>query len=100
MWFSGYSLHPIVPAPENRNYLKRDTEFTTRHGISRISFGQVFPLENILRFGPFLGLALLLFFLWIGGFVFFHVAGFLIHLLLVFAVVFLVIHLFTGARTA
>jgi hypothetical protein len=53
-----------------------------------------------LRFGPFLGLALLLFFLWIGGFVFFHVAGFLIHLLLIFAVVFLVIHLFTGARTA
>jgi hypothetical protein len=100
MWFSGYSLHPIVPAPENRNYLKRDTEVTTRHGISRISFGQSFPLEDILRFGPFLGLALLLFFLWIGGFVFFHVAGFLIHLLLVFAVVFLVIHLFTGARTA
>jgi Family of unknown function (DUF5670) len=56
--------------------------------------------EDILRFGPFLGLALLLFFLWIGGFVFFHVAGFLIHLLLVFAVVFLVIHLFTGAKTA
>jgi|HubBroStandDraft_6_1064221.scaffolds.fasta_scaffold861719_1 hypothetical protein len=59
-----------------------------------------FPLEDILRFGPFLGLALLLFFLWIGGFIFFHVAGFLIHLLLIFAVVSLIIHLFTGARTA
>jgi hypothetical protein len=69
-------------------------------GISRVSFGQSIALEDTLRFGPFLGLALLLFFLWIGGFVFFHVAGFLIHLLLIFAVVFLVIHLFTGAKTA
>ncbi|HWO28872.1 MAG TPA: lmo0937 family membrane protein [Candidatus Acidoferrum sp.] len=53
-----------------------------------------------MRFGPFLAVALLLFILWIGGFLFFHVAGFLIHLLLVFAVVSLVIHLLTGAKTA
>jgi hypothetical protein len=53
-----------------------------------------------VRFGPFLAVALLLFILWIGGFLFFHVAGFLIHLLLVFAVVSLVIHLLTGAKTA
>lgn len=53
-----------------------------------------------MRFGPFLGVALLLFVLWIGGFVFFHVAGFLIHLLLVFAVISLLVHLFTGTRTA
>jgi Family of unknown function (DUF5670) len=43
-----------------------------------------------------LGLALLLLFAWIGSFVMYHVAGFLIHLLLVFALVSLVIHLFTG----
>ncbi len=53
-----------------------------------------------MRFGPFLGLAILLFLLWIGGFVFFHVAGFFIHLLLVFALISLLAHLFTGARTA
>jgi hypothetical protein len=53
-----------------------------------------------MRGGPFLGLAILLVVLWAGGFVFFHVAGFLIHILLVFAVISLIIHLFSSARTA
>jgi hypothetical protein len=43
-------------------------------------------------------LAVLLVFAWIGSFVMFHVAGFLIHLLLIFAVISLVIHLFRGRR--
>jgi hypothetical protein len=46
-------------------------------------------------------LAILLVVLWAGGFVVFHVAGFLIHLLLIFAVISVIIHLFSGgARTA
>jgi hypothetical protein len=54
-----------------------------------------------MRFGPLLGLALLLMVLWAGAFLFFHVAGFLIHLLLVFAVISLIAHLFSGpTRTA
>jgi Family of unknown function (DUF5670) len=53
-----------------------------------------------MRFGPFLLIAFLLFILWVCGFVFFHVAGFLIHLLLLFAVISLVAHLFTGPKTA
>lgn len=53
-----------------------------------------------MRFGPFLGIAILLLLLWVGGFVFFHVAGFLIHLLLIFAIISLLAHLFTGSRTA
>jgi hypothetical protein len=53
-----------------------------------------------MRFGPFLGLAILLLILWAGGFVFYHVAGFLIHLLLIFAVISIVLHLFMGSRTA
>jgi Family of unknown function (DUF5670) len=53
-----------------------------------------------MRFGPFLLIALLLFILWIGGFVFFHAAGFLIHLLLIFAIISFVAHLFTGPKTA
>ncbi len=53
-----------------------------------------------MRFGPFLGIAILLAILWAGGFVFFHAAGFLIHLLLVFAVISLVAHLITGSATA
>jgi hypothetical protein len=55
--------------------------------------------EAIMRFGPFLILAILLAVLWAGGFVVFHTAGFLIHVLLILAVVSLVVHLFTGART-
>jgi len=45
-----------------------------------------------------LALALLLLFAWVGSFIMYHVAGFLIHLLLIFAVISLVIHLFTGKR--
>jgi hypothetical protein len=53
-----------------------------------------------MRFGPFLLIALLLVFLWLGGFLMFHVASGLIHLLLLFAVISFVVHLFTGTRTA
>jgi len=37
---------------------------------------------------------------WVGGFTVFHVAGGLIHLLLVFAVISLILHFVMGARTA
>lgn len=53
-----------------------------------------------MRFGFFLIIAILLFIAWIGAFVAFHVAGALIHLLLLFALISLIIHLFTGRRTA
>ena len=50
------------------------------------------------------GICLILFALllvaWIGGFTVFHVAGGLIHLLLVFAVISLILHFVMGARTA
>jgi hypothetical protein len=48
----------------------------------------------------FLILALVLFVLWIGGFVMFHTAGFLIHILLIFAVISIVMHFITGRRAA
>ena len=54
-----------------------------------------------MRFGLFLVLAIVLMIAWVGGFIVFHVAGALIHLLLLFALIFLVIHLFAGgSRTA
>jgi uncharacterized protein DUF5670 len=53
-----------------------------------------------MRFGPFLGIAILLMILWLGGFLMFHVASGLIHLLLLFAVISLIIHFVTGSRTA
>jgi Family of unknown function (DUF5670) len=53
-----------------------------------------------MRLGPFLIIAILLAIMWAGGFMMFHVAGGLIHLLLLLAVISLVIHFFTGARTA
>ena len=52
-----------------------------------------------MRFG-FLVIALLLFFAWIGAFIVFHVVGALIHLLLLFALIFIVIHLFSRRRPA
>ncbi len=55
-------------------------------------------LGGMMRFGPFLGLAILLAILWVCGFLMFHVASGLIHLLLLFAVISLVIHLFSGSR--
>jgi hypothetical protein len=48
----------------------------------------------------FLALALVLFFTWIGAFLVFHVAAALIHVLLILAVIFLVVHLFNGRRAA
>jgi hypothetical protein len=52
-----------------------------------------------MRFGPFLVIALLLLILWAGGFLMFHVASGLIHLLLLFAVISLVAHFIMGPRT-
>jgi hypothetical protein len=43
----------------------------------------------------FLALALLLLFAWIGAFVVFHVSVALIHLLLLFAIIFFLIHIFS-----
>jgi hypothetical protein len=53
-----------------------------------------------MRFGPFLGIAILLVILWLGGFLMFHVASGLIHLLLLFAVISLIIHFVSGSKTA
>jgi hypothetical protein len=46
-----------------------------------------------------LTLAVVLFCIWIGSFLLYHVAGFLIHLLLIFAVISLILHLFSGKPT-
>ena len=46
-----------------------------------------------MRFA-FLGLAFLFVFIWAIAFVAFHVAGFLIHIFLILALIFFVVHLF------
>ena len=51
-----------------------------------------------MRSSIWLVIAVLLLFAWIGSFIVYHVAGFLIHLLLIFAVIALVVQLFTGRR--
>ena len=45
-------------------------------------------------------LAVILVMAWLGGFTVFHVAGGLIHLLLVFAVISLILHFVMGRRVA
>ena len=47
----------------------------------------------------FLIIAIVLVVMWLGGFLMFHTAGFLIHLLLLFAVISLIMHFITGRRT-
>ena len=48
----------------------------------------------------FLILAVVLLVLWLGGFLVFHVSGFLIHLLILFAVIAVIMHFVTGRRAA
>jgi len=62
-------------------------------GVDRLE-----DLKDFMRSFIWLALAALLLLVWIGSFVMYHVAGFLIHLLLIFAVISLAIHLFTGKR--
>jgi hypothetical protein len=47
----------------------------------------------------FLILALLMFFAWIGAFLVFHIAGGLIHIFLLLAIILFVVHLARGYRT-
>ncbi|MGO4210843.1 lmo0937 family membrane protein [Terriglobus sp. 2YAB30_2] len=48
----------------------------------------------------FLVLAIILVLAWLGGFTLMHVSGFLIHLLLIFAVISLIMHFIGGSRKA
>lgn len=48
----------------------------------------------------FLVIAALLALVWVGAFVVLHVAGFLIHLLLIFAVISLILHFFWRKKAA
>lgn len=47
----------------------------------------------------FLILAVVLLVLWLGGFFVMHVSSFLIHLLLIFAIISIIMHFVSGRRT-
>jgi hypothetical protein len=51
-------------------------------------------------YAMWIGIAIVLLLLWAGGFFAFHVAGFLIHILLILAVVSFILHFVMGRRTA
>ena len=53
-----------------------------------------------MNFGPFLLIAMVLLVAWAGGFLMFHIASGLIHVLLVLAVLSFIFHFITGRRTA
>lgn len=48
----------------------------------------------------FLILAVVLVLVWLGSFLVLHVTGFLIHLLLIFAIIAVIMHFVTGRRSA
>lgn len=56
-------------------------------------------LRSIMRYG-LLVIALLLFFAWIGAFLVFHIVGALIHIVLVLAIIFFIVHLCSSRRAA
>jgi hypothetical protein len=51
-----------------------------------------------VRVGPLLGLAILLMIVWVVSFLVYHIAGLLIHLVLILAVILLLLQLFTGRK--
>jgi hypothetical protein len=53
-----------------------------------------------MNFGPFLLLAIVLLVAWAGGFLMFHIASGLIHVLLALVVLSFIFHFITGRRTA
>jgi hypothetical protein len=55
--------------------------------------------ENTMNIGHFLVIAILLLLAWAGGFLMFHLASALIHLLLVVALLSLIFHFITLRRT-
>jgi Family of unknown function (DUF5670) len=74
--------------------------FAARANPDRSRSSQVQPDERIhpakKEVPMFLIIALVLVLLWIGGFVVFHTAGFLIHLLLLLAVISIIFHFLRG----
>ncbi|MEO8737618.1 MAG: lmo0937 family membrane protein [Edaphobacter sp.] len=48
----------------------------------------------------FLILAVVLIILWLGGFFVLHISSFLIHLLIIFAIISVIMHFVTGRRSA
>lgn len=55
---------------------------------------------DTMNFGPFLLIAILLLVAWAGGFLMFHIASALIHVLLVLAALSFIFHFIAGRRTA
>ena len=78
--------------------------FATPSAFQRID--KVFAGRNLVApYGGYkMSIWMILFILlllgWVGGFAMFHVAGGLIHLLLVFAVISIILHFVMGRRTA
>ena len=71
--------------------------------LTDAGFRAIRPAESfvgglLMRF-IFLLLAILMVFVWIGAFIVFHVAAFFVHVFLIFAVIFFVIHLVSGRRS-
>jgi hypothetical protein len=77
--------------------VKSAAQATKRPGdASQFHVGKTQVCER--QVSMFLLLAIVLVILWAGGFFLFHVSGFLIHLLIIFAVISLVFHLISGRK--
>jgi hypothetical protein len=103
--------HREVDAPAHadvirRRYPKIEANCRRKRPIGRATHGRVAVSNAWARVQRvaerrelmYLLLAILLVLVWAGSFFLFHVTGFLIHILLIFAVISLVLQLFTGRK--
>ncbi len=66
----------------------------------RVTTNHIFKELSERETSMFLVIAVLLVLAWLGGFTLMHVSGFLIHLLLIFAVIAVIAHFLIGGRRA
>jgi hypothetical protein len=65
------------------------------HGRESLLIGEILSPR---RTAMWLVLAIILILFWIGGFLLFHLAAFLLHIVLIIAAVALILHLLSGGR--
>jgi 4-hydroxybenzoate polyprenyltransferase len=80
----------------NFRFGAQDVEKDERHGVESLRIE--LRIDPPMRGFIWLVLALLLFVAWVGSYIVYHVAGILIHLLLVFSLISVLIYIYSEIR--
>lgn len=90
---------PCLPEPAKKFAKNSSNETQADESLTFPEKAPGIEREPALEDDMFLVIALILLVAWIGGFVMFKSAGFLIHLLLIFAVISAIAHFLTGRNS-